>query len=246
MDRLIYVAMTGAKEIMQRQEVANNNLANLNTTGFRADQAAFRSLPVFNLEQPTRAYVGIHGMSADFSPGTIQTTGRDMDVAVDGKGWIAVQGPDGQEAYTRNGSFFVSPSGVLQTADGHAVLGSGGPINLPPLQSLQIAPDGTISGVPQGQSASSLVVLERIKLVNPPEASLQKGEDGLFRSGQSAADADPAVRLASGALESSNVNAIKAMIDMIGMSRQFEEQIKLIRMTQQDSQKSSQIMNLNG
>lgn len=245
MERLIYVAMTGAKELMQRQAIGANNLANVNTTGFRADQAVTRALPVFNLNQPTLAYAVTEGVTADFSQGPLQSTGRELDVAVKGPGWLAVQAQDGQEAYTRNGNLFISPTGVLQTADGHPVLGNNGLINLPPLQSVSIGADGTVSGVPQGQPATARVVFDRIKLVNPPEQSLQKGGDGLFRGNNGPAPADARVSLAIGSLEASNVNPVQAMVDMISMARQFETQIKIIQTAQQDSRQAAQILNLS-
>lgn len=245
MDRLVYVAMTGAKEIMERQSITANNLANLNTTGFRGDQMASRALPVFNLNLPTRVYAVTEGMRANFEQGAMQETGRSLDVAVKGPGWLVVQAQDGQEALTRNGNLQVSPGGMLQTADGHPVMGNNGPITLPPLQSVSMGADGTISGVPQGQPATANVVFDRIKLANPAEASLQKSEDGLFRSNAGPLQADAQVALAPGFLEGSNVNAVSAMVDMINLSRQFETQIKLIQTVQNDSRKAGDIMNLS-
>lgn len=244
MDRLIYVAMTGAREMMQQQSITANNLANVNTTGFRADQMASRALPVFNLNLPTRVYAVTQGLRADFQQGPMQETGRNLDVAVKGAGWLAVQAPDGQEAYTRNGDLQISPSGILQTADGRPVLGNGGPISLPPLQSISIGADGTVSGVPQGQPATAQVVFDRIKLVNPPAASLAKGPDGLFRSSAGPAPADARVGLAVGFLEGSNVNPVEAMVQMISQSRQFETQLKLIQTVRDDARRSGEILNI--
>lgn len=243
MDDFMYVAMSGAKELMQRQNLVANNLANVNTPGFRADQTALRALPVFNLNLPTRAYVTNEQIHADLSQGPMMQTGRDLDVAISGAGWIAVQGSEGRDAYTRNGNLHVSPAGGLETAAGQPVLGNNGPISLPPLQSVSIAPDGTLSGVPQGQPATAVVTFDRIRLVNPPEQSLQKGEDGLFHSA-TPAPADAAVSLTAGFLEGSNVSPVSAMVDMISMSRQFETQIKLIQTSREDARKAAQILNI--
>lgn len=245
MDRMIYVAMTGAREILQKQALTANNLANANTTGFRADQSVTRALPVFNMNLPTRAYAMTQEVTADFSQGPLQPTGRDLDVAIKGPGWIALQTPDG-EGLTRDGSLHLSPSGLLESTDGRPVLGNNGPISLPPLQSLSIGADGTISGVPQGQPTSASVVFDRIRLVNPPEAKLQKGPDGLFRASGGPIQADANVTLAQGMLEGSNVNPVSAMVDMISMSRQFETQIKLIQTARDDARNAAQILNLNG
>ncbi|MDP3688495.1 MAG: flagellar basal body rod protein FlgF, partial [Sulfurimicrobium sp.] len=188
MDRLIYIAMTGAKHTLWQQASTAHNLANVTTTGYRAETNAFRALPVLGEGAKTRAFVVDSTTGADFSPGVIQQTGRDLDMAVQGKGWIAVQAPDGSEAYTRNGSFQINANGVLQTRNGLNVLGDGGPISIPPDNDITVAKDGTISAIPTGQTLTSVTVLGRVKLVNPPEADLVKGDDGLFRlkSGQPA------------------------------------------------------------
>ncbi len=246
MDRLIYIAMTGAKHTLWQQASVAHNLANVTTTGYRAETNAFRALPVVGEGAKTRAFVVDSTTGADFSPGVIQHTGRDLDMAVQGKGWIAVQAADGSEAYTRDGSFQINANGVLQTRTGQNVLGDTGPISIPPDNDITVARDGTISAIPTGQTLTSVAVVGRIKLVNPPEADLVKGQDGLFRlkSGQPA-PADAGVMLASGSLESSNVNMVEAMVNMIALGRSFEMQTRLVTSAQNNDAKAGQILNLN-
>ena len=246
MDRLIYLAMTGASQALAQQATAAHNLANAGTTGFRATYDVFRSVPVVGSGMPTRAFVIDAAAGTNFAPGPVQHTGRDLDVAVQGPGWIAVQGSDGTEAYTRNGSLQVNANGMLQTREGFNVLGDGGPISIPPDTVITIARDGTVSTVPTGSRPNTVVTVGRIKLVNPPTAQLVKSPDGLFRlSGGSQAPTDPAVTLASGALEGSNVNVVEAMVTMIALSRQFDMQMKLLQTADNDARQAGQILNIN-
>src|SRR6478672_4525939 len=194
MDRLIYTAMTGAKHILEQQATTSHNLANATTTGFRAQLDAFRAVPVQGAALPTRAFVVDSTVGNDFSNGPIQQTGRSLDVAVQGKGWIAVQLEDGTEAYTRNGSLKLSENGVLQTAAGLNVLGDGGPIAIPPDVNITVGKDGTVSAIANDYKPGAVNVLGRIKLVNPPEDTIVRGDDGLFRvRGGEPADADAGV-----------------------------------------------------
>jgi flagellar basal-body rod protein FlgF len=196
--------------------------------------------------QPTRAYALESTPGADLTAGTVQTTGRDLDVAIEGPGFFAVEATDGSEAYTRAGSFDVSPDGQLITRTGLTVLGEGGPIVVPPDSRIQVGRDGTVSATTPGQSATVNVV-GRLKLVNPDAAAVQKGGDGLFRlrSGQPA-DADDSVSVTAGALESSNVNAVAAMVDMINLARNFEMQMKLISTADGNEQHANQLLSASG
>lgn len=230
MDRVIYVAMTGAREITRQQAAVSHNLANISTTGFKAELSVMRALPVVGEGARTRAFVLETTPATDYTPGAIQHTGRSLDIAVRNQGWIAVQDGNGQEAYTRMGDLQVSLNGLLQTGNGMLVVGDGGPIAVAPDQETQIATDGTVSSVPNGGNRNAVEVAGRIKLVNPPEADLARGEDGLFRlKSGAAAPADENVRLAVGALEGSNVNPAEALVSMIGLARQFETQMRLLR-----------------
>jgi flagellar basal-body rod protein FlgF len=242
---MLYVAMTGAKETLNAQAVNSHNLANVSTTGFRADLAAFQSRAVDGTGFASRVYATNASIGWDNTSGALLSTGRDLDIAVNGPGWIAVQGPDGREAYTRAGDLKVDPTGQLMTATGRPVLGDGGPINVPPYTSIFFARDGSISIVAQGQTPDTTSTVGRIKLVNPPEADLQRGDDGLFRMKDgSDAPPDANVQIGSGVLESSNVNTADAMVRMIELARQFEMQVKAIRAAEENGAAASQLMRI--
>jgi len=245
MDRMLYVAMTGAKETLRAQTVNNHNLANVSTTGFRADLAAFQSRAVDGSGYASRVYATNSSIGWDKSVGAMLSTGRDLDVAINGPGWIAVQGPDGKEAYTRAGDLQVDPTGQLTTANGRPVLGDSGPINIPPYTSIFVARDGSISLVAQGQTPDATSTVGRIKLVNPPDDQVERGDDGLFRMKDgSVAPADSTVQLGSGELESSNVNAAEAMVNMIELARQFEMQVKAIKAADENGSAASQLLRM--
>jgi flagellar basal-body rod protein FlgF len=246
MDRLIYTAMTGAKHVFMQQAGSANNLANASTVGFKAQEHRFRAVPVVGEGMPTRAFVVDASVSDVMDEGPLMFTGRNLDVAVQGRGWLAVQLPDGSEAYTRAGSLDVDVTGLLQTKSGYPVAGDGGPLNVPPDNSVEIAPDGTVSVVPNYGTPNNANAIGRLKLVNPPEGDLVRGADGLFRlrSGQPA-EADANVKVASGTLEGSNVNVSDAMVNLISLSRQFEMQIKMLQTADSNAQKADQLLSLN-
>lgn len=244
MDRVIYVAMTGAKHTMRANQVNTNNLANINTTGFRGDLATFQSKPIEGAGYPSRINSVANTAGSDFTPGSLITTGRELDVAVQGEGWIAVQAADGEEAYTRAGDFTVNNAGMLLTAAGQPVLGNSGPIAVPPFSKLEIGKDGTISLLPVGQAPNTLAVVDRIKLVNPPREQLSKTAEGLFRTGNGEQPADANVTLASGVLETSNVNGVSALVNMIELSRHLEVQVKLIKQAEDNDAATAQVMRL--
>ncbi len=246
MDRLIYVAMNGARYAMSKQATTANNLANVSTDGFRGQFNTARALAAIGPGLPTRTFPVDSTVGSNFAPGPIDRTGRDLDVAVEGRGWIAVQGADGREAYTRSGALEINANGQLQTKTGLNVLGDGGPIAIPPDSRVSIARDGTVSTIPTVGIPNITNALGRIKLVNPPEASLIRGDDGLFRlPGGAPAPADNDVVLASGALERSNVNAVSAITDIITQSRQFDLQVRLLQNADQNARAAAQLLNLN-
>ena len=245
MDRLIYTAMTGAQQVVAQQTSVAHNLANVATNGFRAQIDAFRAVPVEGIGLSTRTQVQTDTVAADFSPGAIQQTGRDLDVAIQGPGWIAVQTADGGEAYTRNGALRISENGLLQTPSGQFVLGDGGPITIPSDGRLMVGRDGTLSSLVPGAVPAVPAILGRIKLVNPPGDQLVRGDDGLFRTPDgAAAEADAQVVIIGGALESSNVNVVDAMVRMIGLGRQFDLQMNLIKNADGNASKATQILSL--
>ncbi len=243
MDRLVYLAMAGAKATLQRQEVLAHNLANASTNGFRAELAAFRAVPVRGDGASTRVYALESTVGHDLQPGPVQTTGRPLDVAMTGKAWLAVQALDGTEAYTRSGALAVDAEGQLVTAAGLPVAGTGGPITVPPGARVAIAADGSVSAA-VGDAAPQVV--GRIKLVLP-EAPLARGADGLFRAADGEdLPADPGARLQDGALEGSNVSPVQTMVAMIAAARQFEQQMKALRMAEQREQHAQRLLSPNG
>lgn len=246
MDRLIYIAMNGAKHTLDRQAITAHNLANLSTSGFKSQVAAFRALPVVGEGAKTRVFTVDSTIGSDFRPGAIQETGRRLDVTVDGPGWIAVQGRDGREAYTRAGDLQISSSGLLQTRTGLNVLGDGGPITVPPNNDASIGTDGTVSVVPTDNVPNTVNLVGRIKLVNPPVRELVRGDDGLFRTTTGRpAPSDGNVRLATGALEASNVSMVDALVDMISQARHYETQLKLLQTAEANAQQWGQVMSMS-
>ena len=247
MDRLIYTAMTGASQTLNRQAAVAHNLANVSTTGYRAEEHRLRAVQVqSNAAQKglrTRAFVVDASTHTDFATGPMIYTGRAYDMAVQGPGWIAVQAADGSEAYTRNGNFELTVNGVLQTRNGLPVQGDGGPISIPPEVKVTVGTDGTISVVPESGAQNIVNVVGRVKLVNPPEADLVRGEDGLFRLRDGGtAPVDERARIAAGYTEGSNVNAAEQMVTMISLARQFEMQMKVLSSADANDRAATQIL----
>ncbi|MDQ8032377.1 flagellar biosynthesis protein FlgF [Bordetella genomosp. 1] len=250
MDRIVYTAMNGAARITENQAVISNNLANVNTPGFREQISMFRSVPMNDgTSLPTRVATLATTPGSRFQLGDVQTTGRDLDVALAGPGWLAIQTPQG-EAYTRAGNLAVGVNGVLQTANGVPVLSDqNGIIDVPDQASLTIASDGTITAIGAGDPPNNILNLGRLKMVNPPEQQMVRGDDGLFRrqpqaNGQPPAPlpADPALRLLSGVLENSNVSAASAMVGMIDNARRFEMQMQVITEANRNAERANGIL----
>lgn len=241
MDRLIYTAMTGAKHTLGQQGAVAHNIANATSTGFRAEMHKLRGVEVLSESLPSRAFVVDASVATDFTPGAINFTGNSFDVAIEGKGWFAVQGADGREAYTRNGSFEVSANGILQTRNGQPVIGDGGPITIPPDNEVVIGADGSISALEPGGAVVNLV--GQLKRVNPPEQDLVRGEDGLFRlRNGGVAPVDDAVKTAGGYLEGSNVNVVDQLVQMISLARQFEMQTRMIQTAETNDQAAARVL----
>lgn len=230
MDRGLYIAMTGAKHNMLAQSVHSNNLANAATPGFRADFVdALAALDETRAQFQTRAYSVTTTPVTSFAKGSLQETGGNLDVAIDGDGWIAVQSPEGTEAYTRAGRFMTDSFGMLLNERGDQVLGNSGPIVIPQAETIEIGSDGTISIRALGQGPETLVELDRIKLVNPDTSTLQKRPDGLIYSTEATVAVDPSVRVRKGFTEGSNVNTVNELTEVVGLARQFELQVKLMQ-----------------
>ncbi len=245
MDRLLYVAMTGAKQLMQAQTLVAHNLANIGTSGFRADLARFHAEPIEGPGYPSRVNTVASGLGFDHSQGTLVQTGGVLDVAVDGQGWLAVQAADGTEAYTRGGSLHVNELGLLQTERGELVLGDNGPLSVPPHTQISVAKDGTVSIVPQGQGPNTLAQVGRLKLVNPDVGDLEKRPDGLVRAiGTDEIEPDADVKIASGFIETSNVNIAGTMVQMIEIARQFEVSVRMMRVADENASRAASIASL--
>jgi len=243
MDKLLYVAMSGAKESLLSQAANNDNLANASTTGFKASLAAFQTRSVSGAGFPSRAYATAATVGWNHTDGEQQTTGNPLDVAVQGPGFLAVQDLAGAEAYTRAGDLHVEPSGQLVTSGGRPVLSDSGPIAVPPATSVSIAADGTVSVVPLGQPPNSLAAVGRIKLIAPPRGAVERGADGLYRTVDGTTpEADANVQLASGVLEASNVNITSCLVNMIELARRFDMQIKALHTAEEDAQASAKLL----
>ena len=247
MDHALFVAMTGAKHIMLAQTIHANNLANVSTQGFKADLAQARSMGVYyGSGLPSRAYALTESPAIDFTQGAAMSTERDFDIALENRGFIAVQAPDGNEAYTRSGRMYVDTVGILRTGNDLPVMGDAGPIALPEFDKAEIAVDGTISLVVKGEKPDALAALNRIKLVSPDEKELIKGGDGLYRlKDGGVAEADVDVRVVRGFLEASNVNAVNEMTNILSLSRQYELQIKIMHTVEENSQASARLLQLS-
>tara|TARA_R110001592_G_scaffold363398_2_gene687992 strand:+ start:59191 stop:59931 length:741 start_codon:yes stop_codon:yes gene_type:complete len=246
MDDFIYMAASGAREAMLAQAVTSNNLAHASTTGFRADLAMAQTRYLEGEGLSSRAYGSVSASAVDFSKGVINTTGRELDLAVNGPGWMVVQAADGSEAYSRRGDLHITELGQLINGAGQALMGDSGPIALPPFSEIAIGGDGTVSIVGLGEDANALAAVATIKLVNPDNADLVKGEDGLIRMREGeAAAVDDTVRIISGSLESSNVNTIAAMVDMIELARQFESYVKMMGTAEEMDRSSAELMSMS-
>jgi flagellar basal-body rod protein FlgF len=250
MDRLIYTAMTGAAQALEQQSTVANNLANASTTGFRAQLSTFRQVPMTFADgssgDSTRTFVLSSTPGADFAPGPIQQTGNPLDVAIQGKGWLAVQAADGTEAYTRAGNLHVDANGQIVNANNLPVLGNSGPMSVPTGADVTIGSDGTVTALTPGDPPTSIATIDQLKLVNPDPATLTRSDDGLFRTADGQpADADPTVVVAPASLEGSNVNAVSAMVDMITNARQFQMQTKLLSTADQNDQSANKLLDFS-
>ncbi|MBX6393794.1 MAG: flagellar basal body rod protein FlgF [Burkholderiales bacterium] len=247
MDRIIYTAMTGAKQALARQDTLAHNLANANTVGFRASLTAFRAVPVRGVGEGTRVFSLESTPGVDLSAGPVQQTGRELDVSLSEGGLLAVEGRDGREAYTRAGSLQVDAEGMLRTNTGLLVIGDGGPITIPPESRIAIGDDGTISVSPLTGAQETTTIVGRLKLVKADAADIVKGDDGLLRtlSGEPL-PLDETVRVMTGTLEGSNVNVVDAMIGMIAAARQFDMQMRVLQKADEDARTAQQLLNVNG
>jgi len=247
MDRALYIAMTGAKNNMMAQTSHSNNLANASTTGFRADWEQARAMPVYGEHYPSRAYAMTERPATDFNDGPLKETGSELDVAIAGDGFFAVQDAEGNEAYTRRGDMAVTPLGELINGSGQPVIGNGGPIVLPPYEKVDIGEDGTISIRPAGAGPNEMLVIDNLKIVNPDLQNLEKGTDGLFRprEGDAVLEDDPALKVTTGFVEGSNVNSVHELTNILSLNRQYEMQVKMMKSAEEMSRSSEQLLRLS-
>ncbi len=244
MDGMIFISSTGAAQMLHAQAVHANNLANLNTTGFRGDRVQFESVAVPGQKLDTKTFAYAIEPQTNYEQGAAIPTNRDLDISVQGDGWISVQAKDGSEAYTRNGNMNITVDGTLTTANNLPVIGTGGVITIPPNHKVEIAADGTISIMPLNGSNNQPVILDRIKLVKPEHTDLHKGQDGLFRVSSGEAEADSSVRLVSGYLEGSNVSAVESLTHMISIARQYEMQMKMMNFAHENDKSTQDLLTL--
>lgn len=247
MDRSLFIAMNGAKQTLLAQTANANNLANSQTTGFKSDLEQSRAMQAFGPGYPTRVYSMTERPGTIMAAGELQTTGRDLDVSINGDGWFAVQAPEGGEAYTRAGDLRLTPEGLLVNGAGYKFLGENGqPIAIPPADKIEVGRDGTISFIPQGSNQLALVVVERLKLVNPGNDNLEKLQDGLMHTKPGAAtpQADANINILQGTLEGSNVNTMAAMVELIELSRNFELQSKVMKNADDNAAVSARLMQM--
>lgn len=246
MDKLLYIAASGAKQDLLGTSVRANNLANTQTIGFKAMLEQSRAMPAYGEGLPTRVFSMTESPVNNYAGGAMVKTDRELDLAIQGEGWFSVQDANGQEAYSRNGSMQLGANGELKDSHGNTVIGDFGPVFLPiPLSNIDIASDGTISVRPQGAPETVLEEIGRLKLVNPDVKNLVRGDDGLFRlrTGNQAEE-DPLVSIRSGVLEGSNVNPVQEMVSMISLQRHYEMQVKLMKQAERLDQRGNQLLRI--
>lgn len=243
MDNVLYLSMSAARELMQAQAVHSNNLANASTDGFKADFAQARAMQVYGDGYAGRVYAATESPATNMSSGSLDQTGRNLDVAVEGNGWLAVLRQDGTEAFTRDGSLHVDGAGMLRTSRGDLVMGDGGPVALPPFETVLVGVDGTVTVQPVGQEPNNLVQIDRLKLVAPENGALVKGPDGLFtRADGQPQPPDANVRVVSGMLENSNVNVVNEMTEILAIAREFEIQLRMMQTVEQNDEAASELL----
>lgn len=245
-DKAIFLGMNGAANSMRRLEVVTNNLSNAATTGFKQDLMTQTQYPLEGGGIPARTYALENHVYPNFKQGPIVDTGKPLDVAISGDGFIAVQSSSGGEAYTRNGSFIVK-NGLLTTQTGQLVLGVNGIINIPPnVANISIGRDGSISVRERGADPTEPITIGQLKLVNPATTDLHKGEDGYFVLGEESGNAPISnqVQLVPGAVEGSNVSAVDQLTNLIELSRQFDMDVQLMKTVGDDTQQANQLLNV--
>ncbi|MEO1921930.1 MAG: flagellar basal body rod protein FlgF [Sphingomonadaceae bacterium] len=245
MDRMIHLNLRAMQSVLNRQTAIAHNMANADTTGFKAEIVTAQAKYLEGEGLQSRATVNEYVLTADLNPGAVKETGRPLDIAIGGQGMLAVQAPNGDEGYTRRGDLMMTESGLVTTGDGHPVLGEGGPLTLPPADSVRIAEDGGVWIVPAGGNPNQPQQVDRLRIVSTAGSEVVKGEDTLFRvKNGGVLPSNPDARLRSGALEGSNVNMTEALVDMIETSRAYETQVKLLTTAKEMDDGGASVMQL--
>lgn len=242
MDKALFIGMGSQKNSMQELEILSNNLANVNTPGFRADYEVTKQHHITN-NMESRIYSSTSDSYSDFQRGPTLRTGRELDLAIAGAGMFAVQSRNGSEGYTRAGNFGISPDGFLTTANGQMVMGVSGPINIPPAEKMQFSEDGTVSILPRGDI--DMVIVGQLKMVDPRVSDLKKGLDGLFYNVTGAAiTRNENVKIEAGALEGSNVNPVETLVKLIDLSRNYEIHSNFIKNLGEQATNSNKLLDV--
>lgn len=242
MDKSLFINMSGAKDAMRQLAVITNNLANTNTPAFRADYTYQNEFQVDMHGMQSRSYSKLNNTFTNFDQGPIMSTDRELDIAIQGPGFIAVQSPSGQEQYTREGNLAITKDGTLTTANGNLVMGQKGPIHIPPAERIVIGPDGTVSARLIG--AVEYTKLDQIRFVNPDLSQLHKATNGLFDYSGGSLKPDLNVKVIPGALEGSNVSVVDAMTKLIDLSRTYQTHTTFMRTISENALKANSILDV--
>jgi flagellar basal-body rod protein FlgF len=245
MDRLIWTAVSGMNASMARQRVIASNMANTQTPGFRAEVMTHSPVTLDGKTIEVRAFNASEVTGAQMDAGAMHHTGRALDVAVNGDGLIAVQATDGSEAYTRRGDLSLSPTGLLVNGEGVPVLGSDGPISVPPGSDVTVGQDGAVLARNKADPSAPAVQLDRIKVVSWRGSQITKGIDGLFRvTGGGVLPADPEAKLLPETLEQSNVKPSQVLVEMVEAQRLFDMRTKLVATAKELDEGGASLMRL--
>ncbi|PIB13415.1 flagellar basal-body rod protein FlgF [Vibrio rotiferianus] len=240
MDSLLFTATSGASRVLKAQHVRSNNLSNADTAGFRADMERVQSVPVQGAGFDGRTMVVTNSASTRFDAGDLIKTGRPLDIAVRGDGFLAVETPGGEEAYTRAGNIKVDTFGAM-SINGFPLLGENGPLVLPDYQKVEISERGRVSVTPPGGGAE--LEVGTLKMVNPPQGQLQKESDSLLHNVDGGPfPADETVQIAPEHLEGSNVSAIDELLNVMSLTRNFEMQVRMMKTAETLAQAGNKLM----
>jgi len=246
MDKMIFTMLNSMMNVQTKQTNNAHEIANVVTPGFKksySEQTRSMDVHIPGAHNSRAMPMSRANNVVDMNPGSLMISGRALDIYVNGAGAIAVQGPEGQDLYTRRGDLSVSASGALVTGTGNLVLGDNGPITIPEGTNISISNDGTVNMIPPGASVE--VAVGRIKLVDATNQNLLIREDGMYQLAEGELPASANVRVTPKALEGSNVNVVDSMVRMIMLSRQYEMSVNMIKNAREVDAASASTMRLN-